>query len=114
MIYEVIKGDDKPLMTARERGVWDRMRAIGLEFIGPFYPNGRKATEQPDWLAPGSLNVPTFCSKGSPPETATYQLDYAFASHGFHNEVRVRAMNEVDAWGPSDHCRLLIEVGASG
>ena len=113
MIYGVIKGDNKPLMTARERGVWDRMHAIGLEFIGPSYPNGRKATEQPEWLAPGSLNVPTFCPKGSPPETATYQLDYAFASRGFHNEVRVRAMNEVDEWGPSDHCRLLIEVGAS-
>ena len=38
------------------------------------------------------------------------QLDYAFASRGFHERVSVRAMNEVDEWGPSDHCRVMIEV----
>ena len=25
-------------------------------------------------------------------------------------QVSVRAMNEIEAWGPSDHCRLMIEV----
>ena len=86
---------------------------MGLEFMGPFYPNGRKASNQRDGLASDSLNAPTYYTTGEKtPEAASQQLDYAFASRGFHNEVRVRAMNEVDEWGPSDHCRLLIEVGA--
>lgn len=114
MVYGVIKGNGKPSMTARERGVWERMDALGLEFIGPNCPNGRQAHTTPDYLPPDTLNVPTYHSNQKPPESAVDQLDYAFASRGFHNEVRVRAMNEVDEWGPSDHCRLLIEVGAPG
>ena len=114
MIFGVIKGDDKPSMTARERSVWERMDALGLGFMGPFYPDGRKAKNPPDWIALDSLNVPTYHSNQRSPDTALDQLDYVFASRGFHKEVRVRAMNEVDEWGPSDHCRLLIEVGASG
>ena len=43
---------------------------------------------------------------------AVRQLDYAFASRGFHERVKVRALNGVEEWGPSDHCRLLIEVSA--
>lgn len=39
------------------------------------------------------------------------QFDYVFASRGFHRSLKVRAMNGVDEWGPSDHCRLLIEIG---
>ncbi|MCY3954102.1 MAG: hypothetical protein OXG69_16405 [bacterium] len=35
-----------------------------------------------------------------------------FASRGFYNEVTARALNTVEEWGPSDHCRLLIEVAA--
>jgi len=31
-------------------------------------------------------------------------------SRGFHNGVKVRAMNSVEEWGASDHCRVLIEV----
>ena len=114
MVFGVIKGNDKPSMTARERGVWERMDALGLEFIGPYYPNGRQAHILPDYLPPDTSNVPTYHSNRKSPESAVDQLDYAFASRGFHNEVRVRAMNGVDEWGPSDHCRLLIEVGATG
>ena len=101
---------------SRDHSVWTRMDAVGLEFMGPFYPNGgRRASNQRDELAPDSLNVPTYYTTGEKtPEAASQQLDYAFASRGFHKEVRVRAMNGVDEWGPSDHCRLLIEVGASG
>ena len=53
-----------------------------------------------------SLVGPKTCG----PATAVNQLDYAFASHGFHEQVSVRAMNEIEEWGPSDHCRLMIEV----
>lgn len=42
------------------------------------------------------------------------QLDYAFVSRGSHKKVSVRAMNEIEEWGSSDHCRLLIEVKRDG
>lgn len=46
------------------------------------------------------------------PATTSYnQFDFAFASRGFHESIEVRALNEVDEWGSSDHCRLLIEIG---
>ena len=55
-------------------------------------------------------NVPTFRKPRETPATANLQLDYVFASKGFHERVRARALNGVDEWGPSDHCRLVIEV----
>ena len=48
---------------------------------------------------------------GRSPKSAQNQLDYVFASRGFHDSVKVRAMNGIEEWGASDHCRLLIEVG---
>ena len=82
--------------------------------MGSSYPNGRKAYNQRDGLAPDSLNVPAYYTTGErSAESASQQLDCAFASRGFHKEVRVCAINSVDEWGPSAHCRLLIEVGAS-
>ena len=57
--------------------------------------------------------MPTYSHRGGP-ETAVNQLDYAFASRGFHERVSVRAMNEIEEWGPSDHCRLLIDVKCEG
>lgn len=96
---------------SRGHSVWARMDTLGLEYMGPSHPNGRKAFNQRDWLAPDSRNVPTYYTVAEKtPEAASQQLDYAFASRGFHKSTRVRAMNEVDEWGPSDHCRLLIEV----
>ena len=35
----------------------------------------------------------------------------ALASRGFHEDITVRAMNSVEEWGASDHCRLLIKIG---
>ena len=53
----------------------------------------------------------TFYLPGKNPATASNNhLDYVFASHGFHESVKVRAMNGVDEWGASDHCRLLIVI----
>ena len=100
---------------SRDHGVWTRMDTVGLEFLGPSWPNGRKATRQREWLAPNSRNVPTYyTTRERTPEAASQQLDYAFASRGFHNDISVRALNGVDEWGPSDHCRLLIEVESTG
>ncbi len=81
--------DDGTGEWARYRTVWDRMDALGLDYIK--YPPG----------------PPTYRPTG-------VDLDHVFASRGFHREVSVRAMNGDDEWGPSDHCRLLIEVNAPG
>ena len=103
-------GDYPQSLVARERTVFDRMAALGLEFIGPQHPHGRQADPRPEGLLAGTGNVPTFYPPGKSPATAPNQLDYVFASHGLHNTVRVRALNEVEEWGSSDHCRLLIEI----
>ena len=91
--------------------MFERMAAIGLEFIGPQPPNGRQA-ETPTTLEPAdSRNVVTFYLPGKSPATASNnQLDYVFASRGFHESVKVRAMNGLEEWGASDHCRLLIVI----
>ena len=97
-------------LPTREKTVWDRMAALGLEFLGPQAPNGRQSSgPQPD-VPFDTKNVPTWVQNGHRPEEANRQLDYAIASRGFHERVQVRALNEVDEWGSSDHCRLLMEV----
>ena len=95
----------------RANTIVDRMNALGLEYMGPQYPDGRPADPAPQGLAADTKNVPTYYHAGGSPVTAQNQLDYVFASRGFHNSVRTRAMNGVDEWGSSDHCRILIEVG---
>ena len=105
---------DQRLWYARCRTIWDRMEALGLEYMGPWYPNGRRADTVPAHAPSDTKNVPTFYSdntKESSPADAYNQLDHVFASRGFHESIRTRALNGVDEWGPSDHCRLLIEVG---
>ena len=101
---------------ARCRTVWDRMEVLGFEYMGPWYPNGRRADPVPAHAPSDTKNVPTFYSDNtdwSSPADARLQLDHVFASRGFHEAIRTRALNGVDIeeWGPSDHCRLLIEVG---
>ncbi len=102
--------DDEDPWLRRERTVTDRMDALGLELLGPQYPDGRKADPTPEYLPRDTRNVPTYHTTSETPETATSQLDWVFASRGFHNGITVRALNEVEQWGPSDHCRLLIQV----
>ena len=102
--------DNRLALPARDRTITDRMDALGLEFLGPRYPEGRRASPTPQGLPPDTLNVPTYHANRRSPATAQNQLDYAFASRGFHESVEARAMNSVEEWGASDHCRLLIEV----
>ena len=102
--------DGSAYWAARYETVFKRMEALGLQFIGPQCPNGRQAIPWPDELPGNSNNFPTYHPSRQTPAAATRQLDYAFASHGFHKGVSGRAMNEVHKWGPSDHCRLIIEV----
>ena len=61
-------------------------------------------------MKPDTRNVVTYHTSRSSPATADRQMDYAFASRGFHESVTVGALNDEKKWGASDHCRLLIEV----
>ena len=90
---------------------WDSMKAIGLELMGPQSPNGRQPAFFPFWVPTNSENVVTYYDPGGSPKTGFRQLDYVFASCGFHERVKTRAMNSVEEWGTSDHCRIMIEVG---
>ena len=89
---------------------FDRMAAIGIPFVGPQAPAGRRANPWPDELPQTSNNVPTYHSNFMTPATAIRQLDFVFASNSIAEQVNVRALNEPDQWGPSDHCRVEIDV----
>ena len=108
-IYGATDGN-RLALAGRDRTVFERMSALGLEFMGPQHPNGRRAVPTPPGLPPDTGNVPTFYAPGQSPATAWNQLDYVFASRGFHESMTVRALNGIDEWGPSDHCRLSIDV----
>ena len=96
---------------ARDDSIWCRMAALGLEFRGPQAPNGRQAEPRPNFMPPETKNVVTFGTEApKEPAKADRQLDYVFASRGFHESIRTCALNSVECWGTSDHCRLLIEV----
>ena len=95
---------------ARYKTVFDRMAVMGLPCVGPEYPNGRQADPWPDELPRDSKNVPTFHSNQQSPETARRQLDYVFASTELARSLKVRALNAPEEWGPSDHCRIEIEL----
>ena len=97
----------------RYETVFSRMAVLGFKFVGPQWPNGRRAEPWPDELPHTSNNVPTYYARGQTSETCTRQLDFVFASERFAGSVRVRALNESEPkkWGPSDHCRVEIEIG---
>jgi exonuclease III len=102
------KGD--AYWAARYSTVFDRANAMGLRFVGPQAPNGRRADPVPAELPAGSRDVPTYHTRNQGPAGATRQLDFVFASDGIADQVAVRALNEVDEWGPSDHCRIEIHL----
>ena len=99
-----------PYFAARYQTIFSRMEALGLDFKGPQAPRGRQADPWPDELPKLSKNVPTYSSNLQTPATATRQLDFVFVSVGMSDSVAVAALNRPDEWGPSDHCRLEIEV----
>jgi endonuclease/exonuclease/phosphatase family metal-dependent hydrolase len=91
--------------------VFARMNALGLSFIGPQLPAGRPAEPWPGELPSTSKNVPTYHTNRQTPATATRQLDFVFASSNFADRIQLTAVNDVESWGPSDHCRIEIEIG---
>jgi exonuclease III len=96
--------------ASRYDTVFSRMAALGLTFVGPQAPDGRRADPPPDELPRTSNNVPTYHTKQQSPATCTRQLDFVFATSGLAKRLRIRALNEPDRWGPSDHCRVEIQV----
>ena len=97
--------------AGRYRTVFERMEALGMPFVGPQHPDGLQADPWPDELPRDSKNVPTYRWRNNP-DNAQRQLDFVFASKGMADSVCVRALNDPDPdkWGPSDHCRIEIEV----
>jgi len=98
--------------AGRYETVFARMAAIGLPFVGPQVPGGRPADPRPPELPEECANVPTYHTSRQTPATASHQLDFVFASSGIANHVQVRALNDAEQarWGPSDHCRIEIEI----
>ena len=94
----------------RYETVFTRMKAIGLPFVGPQYPGGIQAHPWPTELPPNSKNVPTFRTRKDDSASATRQLDFVFASSALHDRLAVRALNGPDEWGPSDHCRIAVDL----
>ncbi len=90
--------------------VFNRMEVLGLKYVGPQAPGGLQTDPWPDELPEDSKNVPTYRTNKDRPETASRQLDHVFVSESIADRIRVRAMNSPEEWGPSDHCRLLIEL----
>ncbi len=100
-----------PYWKARYDTIFARMEALGLRFVGPQAPDGGiQAEPWPAELPPDSRNIPTYRTRQKLPETGTRQLDFVFASAGIYDRVSARALNAPEDWGPSDHCRVLIEV----
>ena len=49
MAYRTL-GNERHSLACRERTVWDRMKSIGLQYVGPQYPAGRRADPTPSYL----------------------------------------------------------------
>ena len=102
-------GDDgSRYWKARYCTVFDRLDALGLVFVGPQHPNGVQPDPWPEEMPTDSLNVPTHRPSNGKP---TRQLDYVFASESIASNIATTALNDPDDWGPSDHCRVGIEIG---
>ena len=101
VIPTIVAGD---LTTNEQKSpeMFARMSEIGLPWAGPdgasyIHVSGRKPHEREE------------------PESATRRLNHAFVSRDLHDRVVVTALNNPDEtssefWGPSDHCRISIEV----
>jgi hypothetical protein len=99
--------------AARYDTIFSRMKAMDLPFVGPQAPNGRRAEPWPDELPPDSENVPTYHTRRMTPVQAERQPDFVFASTTLAERINVIALNEPGDWGPSDHCRVMIELNCT-
>lgn len=95
---------------SRYASVFDRFDAIGLPFAGPQHPHGRQADPWPDELPKDSKDVPTYYPPQRNPQGATRQIDFVFCSPQLTDHISVQAINGIEDWGPSDHCRVNIDL----
>jgi hypothetical protein len=102
--------DGSAYWGGRYSSVFDRAESLGLMMVGPFAPDGRVAEPRPAELPDGALDVPTYHTRAQGPAGAQRQLDFVFASPSIAERIEVRALNGVEEWGPSDHCRVEILV----
>ena len=102
------KGSD--YWKERYESVFARAAALGLIFVGPQAPDGHPAKSRPAEVPRESRNVPTFRTKPGDPASATRQLDFVLASESLADRITVRALNGEEEWGPSDHCRVAIDL----
>ena len=93
--------------TARNTSVFSRFNDLGLFLAGPQHPNGRQAEPRPTWLPADTRNVPTFTTSAG---NTVNQLDYCYVTADLLDRVAVTAHNDPVEWGPSDHCRISIEI----
>ena len=79
----------------------------------PFMPRVHTVDQQMDVLGFERLGsrTSTYHTTAQTPAIAQIQSDHVYASRGFHTGVTVTALNSVEDWGASDHCRLVIKVG---
>ena len=101
---------DMPMIVAgdlttnndKSKGMFEEMNRIGLPWAGPraanyIHVSGRRPDQR------------------ETPETAYRRLNHVFVCTELKERVSVTALNDPDLaspafWGPSDHCRLAIEV----
>ena len=101
MIREIQRycGADLPYIVGADLNTWwnsettvfGDMMQIGLPLIGPHA---------------ATFYNPLLRQK---PSDAQLQLDYVFASRAIAHRLTVRALNDPDDWGTSDHCRIVID-----
>ncbi len=87
-----IVGGDLTTWWDSETTVFGDMMRIGLPLIGPHTATFYSPPHQQE------------------PSDATLQLDYVFASRPIAHRLTVRALNAPKDWGPSDHCRIVIDL----
>jgi endonuclease/exonuclease/phosphatase family metal-dependent hydrolase len=105
--------DGSAYWKRRYETIFSRMKAIGMNFVGPQAPNGgSQALPWPLELPKESQNVVTRRTNKNRPETGTRQLDFVFATDTLVNRVEVRALNSEDEWGLSDHCMIEINLSS--
>ena len=109
-VYHGYSDEDKNhYWEGRYNTVFARMAALKMPLVGPQDIDGKQGRQPdpwPDLMPKDSKNVATYRHSGG----TERQLDFVFASESIKDSVRVRALNELDEWGPSDHCRIVIEV----
>ena len=102
VIYPGWSAHTTPIWNEREalhfQTAFDRMQALGFRQV---MPEGRRSDRG---------DVVTFRSIGATPAQAWAQADYVFATENIADRVSVDALNSSDDWGPSDHCRLVIDL----